>query len=410
MEQQGISKLDLKRRNRMQILRILKEKGPTSRIDIANELELTRAAVTIITTDMIEQGIIYELGEYQHTSARAPRGRKKILMDINYHYKFVLGVTIEENIISVGLSTLSGDVLDKRNLKINDKTTDQAIFDYIEVSLKQVLSDNCLERDSVLGIGFGVHPSMYSRMKTKVVDGVPDYSEAKAFVEKYTELPIVFETSIMGTALANIDFRKEPDPDCNNIGFIQYGNEIHFLSTYRNQPVETYYNRTEFVNKMIVDPDARDICPCGRRGCVENELTVKAVRREIDNTYSKDQTPFLYRETNGKVENITSELIMQAYRNGDKGVVNALNRALTLMGVLINNLNFFANPQKIILHLFYFESEIAFDIMKDGVEKIAGKDIADKLELSIISKNNRFLSGCAIAVRELFFDKGGFDV
>jgi DNA-binding Lrp family transcriptional regulator len=121
MEQHGISKLDLKRRNRMQVLKILKQRGPTSRIDIAGTLELTRAAVTIITNEMIEQGIIQEIGEYKHVTEKAPRGRKKILIDINHHYKFALGVTIEEDIVSVGLSTLSGAVLDKRNLPIDGK-------------------------------------------------------------------------------------------------------------------------------------------------------------------------------------------------------------------------------------------------------------------------------------------------
>ena len=410
MEQHGISKLDLKRRNRMQVLKILKQRGPTSRIDIANALELTRAAVTIITTDMIEQGIIYELGEYKHTTERAPRGRKKILIDINYQYKFVVGVTIEENIVSVELSTLLGDVLDKRNLKINADTTEESIFDYIEKSIKQVLADNCLDKNSVLGIGFGVYPSMYSRMMIEVKDGIPDYSKAKAFVQKYTELPIVFDSSILGTAMANIDFNKKKQPECKNIAFIQYGNNIHFLSTYLNEPVETYLNRTGFVNKVIVDYNAKDICSCGRRGCVENELTAKAVKREIANVYSKDGTPFLYNETDGKVEKINGDVIMMAYQKGDKAVVDTLNRAISLMGVLINNMNCYADPQKIILHLFYFDSEIAFEIMKQGVEKIAGKEIADKLELSIIEKNTRFLSGCAIAVRELFFDKGGFDI
>ena len=60
MEQFGISKLDLKRRNRMQILKQLQQHGPTSRIDLSSSLELTRAAVTIITNEMIEQGVLYE--------------------------------------------------------------------------------------------------------------------------------------------------------------------------------------------------------------------------------------------------------------------------------------------------------------------------------------------------------------
>ena len=49
MELQGISKLDLKKRNRMQILRVIRESGPISRVDIASSMKITRAAVTIIT-------------------------------------------------------------------------------------------------------------------------------------------------------------------------------------------------------------------------------------------------------------------------------------------------------------------------------------------------------------------------
>ena len=54
----GISKLDLKRQNRMQILRLLRNSGPTSRIDIAREIGITKAAVTVITNEMIRQGCL----------------------------------------------------------------------------------------------------------------------------------------------------------------------------------------------------------------------------------------------------------------------------------------------------------------------------------------------------------------
>ena len=59
----GISKLDLKRRNRMQILKVVREQGPISRVDISAILGITRAAVTIITNEMIDQHILEEVGE-----------------------------------------------------------------------------------------------------------------------------------------------------------------------------------------------------------------------------------------------------------------------------------------------------------------------------------------------------------
>ena len=96
MEKRGISKLDLKRRNRMQILRIIREYGPISRVDVASALEITRAAVTIITNEMIEEGVLVEIGEAPINAEKLQKGRRKILIDINVNSRFALGATVDE--------------------------------------------------------------------------------------------------------------------------------------------------------------------------------------------------------------------------------------------------------------------------------------------------------------------------
>lgn len=409
MEQHGISKLDLKRRNRMQVLKILKTRGPTSRIDIAGTLELTRAAVTIITNEMIEQGIIQEIGEYRHVTEKAPRGRKKILIDINHHYKFVVGVTIEEQNISVGLSTLSGAVLDKRNLEVNEDTPYEKIESFILDSVKEILSDNCLTQENILGIGFGIFPTMYDKLGIKLVDAEPDYSTAFANVRKFTNLPLVFDNSVKGTAMANIDFLKTKDPNRHNIAFLHYGNTVHFVVTNLNEPIISYDNRTNFVDKMIINPNADTVCQCGRRGCVENELTPMATRRKIKDVFSAEGTPFLYEAARGNFDSVTKEMIFVAYDKGDPEVVRILDERLRLTAVLLNNLYFSTNPQKIVLHNFNFRDENEFIRLKNAVTEVGGALVASKIELSIIEDKHRFLSGCALAIRDLFFNKGGFE-
>ena len=409
MEQHGISKLDLKRRNRMQVLKILKTRGPTSRIDIAGTLELTRAAVTIITNEMIEQGIIQEIGEYRHVTEKAPRGRKKILIDINHHYKFVVGVTIEEQNISVGLSTLSGAVLDKRNLEVNESTPYDTIEEFILDSVKEILSDNCLTQENILGIGFGIFPTMYNKLGIKIVDAEPDYSTAFANVRKFTDLPLVFDNSVKGTAMANIDFLKTKDPNRHNIAFLHYGNTVHFVVTNLNEPIISYDNRTNFVDKMIINPNADTVCQCGRRGCVENELTPMAIRRKIKEQFSAEGSPFLYEAARGNFDSVTKDMIYAAYDKGDPAVVNILDERLRLTAVLLNNLYFSTNPQKIVLHNFNFRDENEFIRLKNAVTEVGGSLVASKIELSIIEDKHRFLSGCALAIRDLFFNKGGFE-
>lgn len=409
MEQHGISKLDLKRRNRMQVLKILKTRGPTSRIDIAGTLELTRAAVTIITNEMIEQGIIQEIGEYRHVTEKAPRGRKKILIDINHHYKFVVGVTIEEQNISVGLSTLSGAVLDKRNLEVNESTPYDTIEQFILDSVKEILSDNCLTQENILGIGFGIFPTMYNKLGIKIVDAEPDYSTAFANVRKFTDLPLVFDNSVKGTAMANIDFLKTKDPNRHNIAFLHYGNTVHFVVTNLNEPIISYDNRTNFVDKMIINPNADTVCQCGRRGCVENELTPMALRRKIKEKFSAEGTPFLYEAARGNFDNVTKDMVYAAYDKGDPAVVEIMDERLRLTAVLLNNLYFSTNPQKIVLHNFNFRDENEFIRLKNAVTEVGGSLVASKIELSIIEDKHRFLSGCALAIRDLFFNKGGFE-
>ena len=39
--------------------------------------------------------------------------------------------------------------------------------------------------------------------------------------------------------------------------------------------------------------------------------------------------------------------------------------------------------------------------------EIGGALVSSKIELSIIEDKHRFLSGCALAIRELFFNRGG---
>ena len=408
MEQHGISKLDLKRQNRMHVLKILKQRGPTSRIDIAGALELTRAAVTIITNEMIEQGIIVELGEYKQTSEKTPRGRKKILIDINSNYRFTVGMTIECNNVSVGISTLSGAVLDKRNISIDDNASREDIMGFIDRSVEEILSGNYIDKKQLLGVGVGIYPGMFRRLGIPVAGNAPDYTEIRKTLEEHFKLPVVIDNSVKGMAMANIDFMKVKDSERRNIAFLQYGDSTHFVVTNLNDPIVSYDHRTDFVDRIIVAPDSSHTCECGRKGCCKSEISPKAIIKKVSEVYSAEKTPYLYRATDGDASRINIGEIGASYANKDAGTVAVMNDVLDMTAVLINNLYFTTNPQRIVLHDFFIADDRINERFLQSVERIAGSSVADKISLSIIDDKQRFLSGCALAIRELFYDKGGF--
>lgn len=409
LDQLGISKLDLKRQNRMQILKIIKQKGPTSRIDIANTLELTRAAVTIITNEMIDQGVIVEKGEFKQTTERAHRGRKKILLDINHNYKFAVGIIVEKNYVGIGLSTLAGEVLDKRNMSINDASTFKDILRFIEKSLGEIMDYNCLKTDAILGIGVGVYPTMYEKMHIIVDNKSTVFTGLKEAFESFTHLPVVVDNYIKGAAMANIDFLKEKDPNRHNIAFLSYGETFNFVVTNLYDPIVSYDNRTNFVDKMIINPYSEYDNGSGiRRGCVQYEITPSAVVKKLSKVFSKDDTPYLYKLCNGDINRVTRSMMFDALQNGDDNLMKTYTDAVALTAVLVNNLVFSTNPQKFVMHDFKFNTK-EFTYFKNTLEGIAGGEISKMIDLSIIEDKNRFLAGSAIAIRELFFLKGGFN-
>lgn len=410
MEQHGISKLDLKRQNRMHVLKILKQRGPTSRIDIAGALELTRAAVTIITNEMIEQGIITELGEYKQVSEKPPRGRKKILIDINHNYKLTIGVTIEADNISVGMSTLSGAVLDKRNMPIDENFKCDEIISFIRKSVKEILGDNCIDHSQLLGMGLGVYPSMFEKLGIPCEGGVPDYSKLRSIFEEDMKLPVVIDNSVKGMAMANIDFEKVRDAERRNIAFLQYGESLHFVVTNLNDPIVSYDHRTDFVDKIIINPNAKDSAGGARLGCCCSEISSLALIRKVSAVFGPERTPYLYRLLGGDLSEISLANIAQSYKKQDGGTVSVVDGVLEMMAVLLNNLYYTTNPQRIVIqNLSNLDPLISENLVK-AAEKISGSEVAGKISMSIIDEKHHFLAGCALAIRELFFDKGGFAV
>ena len=191
MENKGISKLDLKRRNRKQILLSIREAGMLARVDIANKLSLTRAAVTIITNQMISQMILEDLsGPIMEEDEPRRKGRKKTMIRINPKFRFVLGIMVSEDRISVGLTNLYNEPLDKIALPIGDDTDAQEIISFMIDSCKKLMKKNSLTAKHILGVGVGVVPQRWNQVRGDIKeDGSVDFTKLMYLLKMELSVP-----------------------------------------------------------------------------------------------------------------------------------------------------------------------------------------------------------------------------
>ena len=130
MKYQGINLENVKSNNRSALLHILNNSGAMSRKDIAGKTGLTAASVTLICTELIDEGIIIELGEAVEEK-RA--GRKKILVDINPAYKYILCISIEADETYIAVTNCKGVVQEKEVLPTDKKTKAEKFLDKVAV-------------------------------------------------------------------------------------------------------------------------------------------------------------------------------------------------------------------------------------------------------------------------------------
>lgn len=407
MDNFGISKLDLKRRNRMQVLKLLRHYGPTSRIDISAELELTRAAVTIITNEMIEQGVIYEKGEINYAGQKAKRGRKKILIDINNNYKFTFGVAVNDGLVSIGLANLGGETLDKKAFNITYEMDSSMIIDKICMCVNDIKNNNCLEDEKIAGMCVCVSENDYESCGIPAKNLVPDFTSFRQSFEKRLGFPVEITKTAYAMAYAEIDYNisgEKPD----NMVFIKYGKSIDAAVVVDNKIFEGANGGAANIAHITVNNKGRK-CRCGKTGCAATEITSHAVGEKIAEIYSKENTPVLFEATGGNVNNITMIFESFELQSADPMVASICKQAADVLAEIINSIIIMIDPAKIVLAGDVFKVLSYTDYIITRASSLSNIDLKDKISVSPFNKTNMYLAGCASAARKFFIERGGFD-
>lgn len=403
MKFQGISKLDLKRRNRAQILRVIKECGPISRVDIASSMKITRAAVTIITNEMIEEGVLYEVGEAPVSLDHLQKGRRKILIDINENYKFALGASISDERITVGLANVNGKIMDKVVTENVDAMTGDDIIEYIVSSAKSIIQNNGIEHNKFLGLGVGLQSDMCSKMKIYMKDGKYDYSPIVENLSAALSMPVTCSNLPCALALANQSKNIKERP--GNYVFLKQGNHVNLSILIDNDVMNDNIYYTNHVENMIVNPGGRKISGYPD-GSVKAELSRVAVSEKYREVYSKENTPILWEITKGDASNITYKAINAAATKGEAKVIEVINNIVSCLAVLINNLSTAFFAKSVALHGFEIDDWM-YEYIKKSLITLCGEELAKKVKISVVEKELEFKGGICVIIREQFYMNGG---
>ncbi len=137
-------------RNRRAVLRELVLRGPSSRGEIAAELGLTRPALSRISRELLDAGLVRELPEEPDGTPRG-RGRLPVLLDIAPQGGRVLGIGIAAALQTIVLADLKNEVVAGVELNLDTLDDPGTVIKAVAEESRRLIHAHVTDRDRLFG-------------------------------------------------------------------------------------------------------------------------------------------------------------------------------------------------------------------------------------------------------------------
>lgn len=384
--------------NRSALLSLLNERGAMSRKDLAHELGVTAAAVTAICADLLAAGVLTEEGVLREERRV---GRKKIMVGINYRYRYALAVTIETLDTTITISDLKGDYHMSTQIRTNISITPEQFLDQIaEVGLHLMETQN-IPMEMLLGVGVSI-PGAVNRKKgiQKAAYSLWDRTvDLRGCLQKYFSCPILVENNINAIAKAEMIFgcgRKY-----NNLFFLKWGPGVGSAMVIQNQLYESNISKECEIGHVKIEANGVK-CHCGRTGCLETRVSVAALVKEVRQNCTPEIMPLLYEKVQGNLGRITEQDLNAWFEPNEPALWEIMDKKIGILATVVGNVITVMAPDAVLLNGPMFDLPQVTERFQQCCQAYDARYDAEYLHRSDLRAARGYIGPVAMVTGELF--------
>ncbi|WP_421692820.1 ROK family protein [Aestuariivirga sp.] len=334
----------VRRQNRLLLLEALRQHGPLARVELGRHTGLSPASITSISSQLIGDGILQEMGE-QQVQADAPqrRGRPLTQIDINPKSAHVVAVKVSIDGIELALADGRGTILARRMSRTSTYDSDPKAFGQrVAEEITALLAKSRTQARRVARIGIAVQGVADSQTGTVVWS--PAFRTrnigVSAAVEAQLGIPCTLANDANMIAEGLISTDRARYGSSAAVVFLGYGVGMGLILNG-----QVYHGPTgaaaEFghMNHLPGGP----LCRCGRRGCVEAYVADYSLLRWASGEAATQPPSF------NAIPEATMLALEAAAHRGDETASGAYAKAGEALGFGLARLIAILTPSHIVL-------------------------------------------------------------
>jgi N-acetylglucosamine repressor len=380
--------------NRQLVLQTIYNQPQTSRVDVARLTGLTRTTVSDLVAELTHEGLVEEIGQGQSMGGKPPT-----LLKFIDNSRYLIGIDLATDEFQGAIVNLRGQIIHKVCLPVQKRNGENAL------SLVYALIDQLLQQapTPIIGIGIG-SPGLIDPIGGTICLSVNlDWRNlplARLIHDQYN-MPVHVANNSQAAAIAETTFGA--NRDARNIIVIKIG---HGISAGIVINGESYFGDGFGAGEIghVVVKENGELCPCGHYGCLETVASSYAILKKAQ-AIARHNPASILNQLAGEPEQITLEMIRQAYQQGDTEVITLIEEVSGYLGVAIANLVCAVNIKKIMIAGIITDlGDIMINALQQQVSRYALSFLSDEthIEPSALGKDIVILGIAALLMqREL---------
>ena len=316
--------------------------GSSTITDLAKEMDLSVPTVTKFIDEMCEDGYINDYGKLETSGGRHPS-----LYGLNAESGYFVGVEVRQFSIHLGLINFKGDVMQlKMNVPFRAKNTPECLDELCKI-IKQFLQKLPIEQDKVLNINvnlsgrvnpdLGYSYSIFNFDERPLSDIISEKLGGFLVSIDNDTRAMIYGEYMLGAVKGEKNIILINDSWGLGMGIIIDGKIYKGKSGFSGEFGHNYGYENEI------------ICHCGKKGCIETEVSGSALQRILLEHIKNGETSIIS-NSRKNIEEITLDDIIAAVNKEDllcielveeigvklgrhvAGLINIFNHELVIIG------------------------------------------------------------------------------
>lgn len=332
---QGKNSEVIQLQNRLLVLRLIRERKVISRVMLAELTGLKQATITNIVNELIKMEYIKETGLIEGNNGRRVKG-----IELNVEKMRVLIVRFTSEYYAVGVYDLNGKCL-RVEKKFWEK--DSSFQERLEIMKEEILpyKEKLSRKKQILGVGIvlqsglvGASPELYNvlngDMETYVDRYFSEMLQMDVFVDNYSNMSAFYEWNCLTSENKKI----------HTLVSLTVGYSVDCAVILDGMTLQGRNGKVSHFGHVSIDMNGQK-CECGNRGCINQYVSISAIRKRISEL--KGKYPEAVIDENSNIRDI-----IKAYYSNEPLALELYEETAGYLGIIIANLINQFNPEEII--------------------------------------------------------------